>query len=295
MAVLVLLTPLPAAAATTAHPHSVSTTFAARGPFATKSMTITVGSATYDVFRPSSYSKLGFKSPIVTWGNGTDAIPGMYTTLLTHFASYGFTVIASTLVNTGSGREIADAARYLVKANARNGSAFAHHLNVHEVAAVGHSQGATGAVRVASTNPRLIKSVMTFSLPNVEWSFANPDCPVKADCESHPASLTQPVFFLSTHGPIDAIIASPATEMTYFNSVRGPATLGIISVSGGRPADHSSLQDTDVAGNPQGEIGYSTAWLEYTLLDNKKAAAAFTGPHPELLSDANWPGSRVKK
>ena len=34
--------------------------------------------------------------------------------LLRHLASYGFTVIASTLPNTGSGREIDAAAHYLV-------------------------------------------------------------------------------------------------------------------------------------------------------------------------------------
>ena len=105
--VLLSLVAPPASAVTKLRLYPVATAFAAPGPFATKSTTISVGSSTYVVFRPSSYRSLGFKSPIVTWGNGTDATPGMYTTLLTHFASYGFTVIASSLTNTGSGREIA--------------------------------------------------------------------------------------------------------------------------------------------------------------------------------------------
>ena len=50
-----------------------------------------------------------------------------------------------------------------------------------------------------------------------------------------------------------------------------------------------------MGGNPQGELGYSTAWPEYTLRRNTKAAAAFTGRHPELVSNVNWPGSAVKK
>ena len=37
--------------------------------------------------------------------------------LLSHLASYGFTVIASTLPNTGSGNEIDAAAHYLVAQN----------------------------------------------------------------------------------------------------------------------------------------------------------------------------------
>jgi pimeloyl-ACP methyl ester carboxylesterase len=218
----------------------------------------------------------------------------MYATLLGHFASYGFTVIATSLTNTGSGRQIDAAARYLVKADTASGSVFAGHLDVHEVAAVGHSQGATGAVRVATMDPRLITSVMTFSLPNAIWSAPNPDCSVKADCEAHPDRLTQPVFFISTHGPLDAIIASPATERADFDAVRGRAALGIIADSGGRPADHNSVQDADVGGNPQDELGYATAWLEYTLRANNRSAAAFSGRRPELVSNADWPESMVK-
>jgi hypothetical protein len=37
-----------------------------------------------------------------------------------------------------------------------------------------------------------------------------------------------------------------------------------------------------------------TAWLEYQLRGNPIAAAAFTGPHPELVSNNNWPGSATK-
>jgi pimeloyl-ACP methyl ester carboxylesterase len=292
-----LLCQLPIHDATSIAPprHLVVTGFSAPGPFATTMTTISNGTTTpYDVFRPSRYTALHFQSPIITWGNGTNAVPTMYSTLLSHFASYGFTVIATALTNTGSGREIASAARYLIRANGVAGSVFTGHLDIHEVAAVGHSQGATGAVRVATTDPRLIASVMTFSLPNSIWAAPNPDCPTKADCEADPARLTQPIFFISTHGPLDSIIASPRTERADFHSVRRHAALGIIDTSEGRAADHNSVQDADVGGNPTGELGCATAWLEYTLRSNKRAAAVFSGPHPELVSNLHWPGSMVK-
>jgi len=273
----------------------ISDTFAAIGPFATTTTPITEGTATYDVFRPANYQRLGFESPIVTWGNGTGAAPTNYTTLLTHFASYGFTVIATTLPNTGSGREIDAAARYLVKANSTTGSAFAHHLDIHAVAAVGHSQGAAGAVRTANMDPHLITSVMTFSLPNLEWSSPNPDCPVKTDCEYRLNRVTQPIFLIATHGPVDAIITDPANEQFDFESIRGRAAVGIISLSEGRKADHASVEDSDDGGNPADELGFATAWLEYTLRADKKAAAAFSGRHPQLDFDLNWPGSMVKQ
>src|SRR5438445_653802 len=95
--------------------NPIEATYATAGPYATTTATVSDGSDTviYDIYRPSDYAALGFSSPIITWGNGTNATPDMYSTLLGHFASYGFTVIASTLANTGSGKEIDAAAHYL--------------------------------------------------------------------------------------------------------------------------------------------------------------------------------------
>ena len=276
--------------------YPVQATFTPPGPYITTTGTVTnaSGTAIYDLFYPSDYAALGFRSPIVTWGNGTGGTPDEYSAFLLHLASYGFTVIASTLPNTGSGREIDAAARYLVAQYSVPGSVFHGHLNVNEVAAVGVSQGATGAVRATTNDPALIKTVMTFSEPNSIWAASNPDCPTAADCTAHPAALTRPVFFISTHGFWDSIIASPATEKAFFLSTRVHAALGIILNSDGKPADHTSIENHALGGNPGGFLGYATAWLEYQLRGNVTAAGAFTGTHPELVSNANWPGSATK-
>lgn len=275
--------------------YPVATEFTAAGPFATTTATLTDSSGNqYEVFYPSDYGTLGFKSPIVTWGNGTNATPPMYSTLLSHFASWGFTVVASTLENTGSGREIDEDAHFMVTESSTPGNPFSGHLNVSEVAAAGHSQGAGGATRAATSDPALIKALMTFSLPNTVWVGSNPDCATAADCQYNPASLTQPAFFIATHGLLDSIIASPATEKAFYASVRGHAALGLIENSGGKAADHNSVQNTASGGNPGDELGYATAWLEYQLLGNASAAAAFSGPSPELTANTNWPGSAVK-
>ena len=276
--------------------YPVQAAFASPGPYATTTGTVqdAAGMVIYDLYYPSHYAALGFKSPIVTWGNGTGGTPGKVSALLSHLASYGFTVIASTLPNTGSGIEIDAAAHYLAAQASATGSVFQGRLNVNEVAAVGTSQGATGAVRAATHDPALIKTAMTFSEPNPIWAAPNPDCPTAADCTADPAALTQPVFFISTHGFWDSIIASPATEKAFFLSTTVHAALGVILNSDGKPADHASIQNTAAGGNPGGFLGYATAWLEYQLRGNATAAGAFTGPHPELLANANWPGSAVK-
>jgi hypothetical protein len=275
--------------------YPVTTEFTAAGPSATTTQNLTDSSGNqYEIFYPSDYGTLGFKSPIVTWGNGTNATPPMYSALLSHFASWGFTVVASTLENTGSGSEIDKGAHFMVTESSTPGNPFSGNLNVKEVAAAGHSQGAGGATRAATSDPALIKALMTFSLPNTVWAGSNPDCPTAADCLYNPAALTQPAFFISTHGLLDSIIASPATEKAFYASVKGHAALGIIENSGGKAADHNSVQNSASGGNPDGELGYATAWLEYQLLGNASAAAAFSGPSPELVANTNWPGSAVK-
>jgi hypothetical protein len=272
--------------------YPVQAAYAKPGPYATTTGTVNggaTGMAIYDEYYPTSYAALGFKSPIVTWGNGTGGKPSDAAVFLSHLASYGFTVIATTLANTGSGREIDAAARYLVAQDSVPGSVFYRRLDVTEVAAAGLSQGAGGAVQAATKDPSLFKTVETFSLPNRRWARPNPDCPTRADCMADPAALTCPVFFISTHGPFDAVIASPATERAFFRSTSVNAALGIILFSGRKLADHASI-----ARNPGGFLGYATAWLEYRLHDNATAAGAFTGAHPELLSNINWPGSAIK-
>jgi pimeloyl-ACP methyl ester carboxylesterase len=272
--------------------YPIETAYTQPGPYGTTTGTVTdsSGAVIYDLFYPSDYQALGFASPIITWGNGSNATPDMYSTLLTHFASYGFTVIASTQTNTGSGTAIDAAAHYLVSQNTSAGSVFYGRLEVNRVAAVGHSQGAGGATRAATNDPGLIKTLVTFSLPNTSWVAANPDCPAKADCMYYPAQLTQPTFLISTHGPADSVIASPSTELAFYNSIPGDAAVGIITNSDGEAADHSSIQNTADGGNPGGELGYATAWLQSQL----RGDASASGTSSELVSNSNWPGSAAK-
>jgi pimeloyl-ACP methyl ester carboxylesterase len=289
------VTVVPSSAGAAVVPLPVEAAFSAPGPFATTTGTVMKGSKVeYDLFYPSDYASVGFKSPIITWGNGSGDVPDMYSTLLLQFASYGFTVIATTRKNTGSGREIDAAAHYLVKMNATQGSLFYGHLNVHRVAAVGHSQGALGAARVAVMDPKLITTLITFSIPAASLDTTNPDCPVVTDCEVNMASVHQPAFLISTYGPEDRFISSPRVDRAYFSQVKGRAALGTIKTSDGVKVDHASIQNATDGGNPGEEIAYATAWLEFTLRGNRQAARAFTGPHPELTSNPDWPGSKVK-
>jgi hypothetical protein len=265
--------------------YLVETAYTRPGPYATTTGAVTdgAGNAIYDLYYPEDYTALGFKSPIVTWGNGTWGIPPYYSTLLSHLASYGFTVIGTTSRETGSGVEIGDAAHYLVSQAGTAGSVFYGNLDVTHAAAAGHSQGADGATRAALNNPALIKTLLTFSLPITYW-LNGPSI----------AQLTRPAFLTSTHGIWDSVIAPPVIERILYETLTVPAALGIILESDGKRADHASIEDPSYGGNPGGELGYPTAWLAYQLRSDPTAATAFTGAHPELVSNSNWPGSAVK-
>jgi len=295
---------------TTAGPKSAQADYAKNGPFRTATSQVEAPNGDgYVVFRPVAYERVPFLSPIVTWGNGTGAQPDFYRTLLVHLASWGFTVIASTLPNTGDGRQILGGAQYLIKVDQKKASLFYHHLNTRELAAVGQSQGATGAVRAAEIGGRLIATVVTFSLPwngqgpvgtkwdrpgSLGWSGPNPDCATAEDCWADPSALRQPTFLISTRGPLDSVIANPGVERCYFQDVHAQAALGIIRSSMGRRADHNSIQDSDRGGAPDAFLGPTTAWLLDQLLHDKQAALWFDGKHSFFEHNPVWEGSVVK-
>ena len=95
------------------------------GPYATTTSTVTdgAGKAIYDLYSPQDYAALGFKSPVVTWGNGTGGIPpstprcwaaGLPTGLASSARPRGKLPVV----------EMGDAAHYLVTRAGTAGSVF---------------------------------------------------------------------------------------------------------------------------------------------------------------------------
>ena len=81
---LVMLTGITACGHHASYP--VQAAYTRPGPYTTTTGTVTgsAGTAVYDLFYPADYAALGFKSPIVTWGNGTNGKPGNVAVLLNH-------------------------------------------------------------------------------------------------------------------------------------------------------------------------------------------------------------------
>ncbi len=249
---------------------AIESAFAAQGPWTVAEGT----SGGHSLFYPADLGAGGLRHPIVTWGNGSFATPDDYVGMLNHLASWGFAVVASTDSTTGTGAEILDAAQHLVSLDTQAGSVFHGKLDVTEVAAVGHSQGAGGSINASTLSGGLITTVVPIALPAPIWVGAG-----DAFCVG---ALPCPVLFLS--GANDWLISPASALQDYYDEVPGAAGKALLLGAG-----HNDVQDSG-----GGFLGYVTAWLMYQLCGDAQARAAFAGGTPELLTNAAWQHQAVK-
>lgn len=254
--------------------NAIETVYKTAGSFAVSTATATSGSATYYLYYPTQLGTGGMRHPIVTWGNGTNATPSNYYGLLNHLASWGFVVVAVNDPTTGTGAEMLAAAQYMVQRDSDSSSVFYQKLDTAHVGAVGHSQGAGGAVNATNHSNGLITTAVTIALPNQIW--------VSAGDEYYVNQLTVPVLFLG--GANDTIIASPATQTGYYNQVPGAAAVAVLKGAG-----HNTIQQTG-----GGFLGYINAWLMYVLRNDSVARGAFVGAPPEINTNASWSNQAEK-
>ena len=251
----------------------------------------------FDVYYPTNLGANGFMHPILTWGNGTLGSSSQVDFFLRHMASWGFVVIATEDQFTGAGQTILDAANFMVHANSDPASPFFHKLNVSQVGAFGHSQGAGGAGQAFIKSAGLIKTVMPIELPARAW------CTLGSNC-FEPANLTGgSVFFID--GSADIPISPPTQSQP-------PAVIGEQSVQAFYDATPNTVRKlkgtligpshNDITGQPDcshaqfpcingvyGYLGYPTAWFMDQLQGDAYAHGAFVNGTGEMFSETtNW-------
>lgn len=267
---------LPSPVAAAYEPFPVEATYAVRGPHEVATDTIAdADGRTYELLFPADLS-VGAPHPIVTWGNGSAAVPSQYAGLLHQLASWGMVVIASTTTEAGTGDEMLAGARHLVATAADPASSFHGVLDTEHIAAAGHSQGAGGAVRAATASAGLITTTVTVALPNRIWvtPFTRK--------EFEPRLLTGPALFLA--GGQDQVISGSSTNREFFDEVPGAAAVAVLTA-----ADHNTIQGTGGA-----LLGYLTAWMRYQLFGDVVAAGAFAGDDPEIARNPAWQDQATK-
>jgi hypothetical protein len=233
---------------------------------------------------PETLGAFGADHPVLTWGNGTDARTDSYTDLIEHLASWGFVVVASNSGRTGGGDEMLAAAEWMVDQNDNPASVFYGDLNTNAVGALGHSQGAGGAIYATVESDGLITSTLPIALPDVGWW--NPPFTLD-DAAGLVGRLEDPIFYM--YGNDDLITLWDQEH--WFDATGGPALMA--SLVGGH---HNLPVNDELCGwgycgqAPQIE-GYTTAWFVYTLAHDQFARQAFVGDGGgpgEIMADARW-------
>lgn len=206
----------------------------------------------YSLYRPAKLEE-GKKYPIITWGNGTCAMPESYGVLLKHLASHGFFVIAANTRQVGRNSIMTKALDWAFAANKDSKSPYFGKIDEEKVGAAGHSQGA-GATNSAASDSR-IKTVILF---NGGSNAPKPYFAISGDRD---------IVGLSTSGLKSAIMRAPKAAWLWYHMVpmrgTGDGHLTLIT-------------------EPERVVGPSAAWFKYILQNDADAKQWLVGSSCKL-------------
>ena len=263
---------VPAAGAPTVAASDVERHYRAPGPSA---VTIGTGTdaagATYTLFYPSDLRTDGVDNPLVTYGNGSGANCRDGNPTQGHLASWGFVVVCADSGQTGWGREIWAGAQHMVAQDADPSSPFHQQLDESSIGAIGHSQGATGAVNATLLSGGAIRSTVTLAMVDPIFHIPPSQLPDLT-------RIRNPIFFVS--GTRD-FLTSQGSQRTYYDRVPGAAAR---AAAVGK--DHNTMIEAS--------LGYATAWFRYTLRGDTLARQAFVGSPAEITTNSAWTNQALK-
>jgi hypothetical protein len=253
----------------------------------------------YDYYYPANLGAGGFLHPIIAWGNGTFGTSSEVAYFLKHMASWGFVIIATQDRFTYPGGTILDSVTHAVQANGDAGilhGQFLNKLDVNQIGAIGHSQGAGAAARAMIKSGGLIKTLIAIELPGQQFCFCPP-----ADVLDTSQINNGSVFFVD--GSLDLPVSPPTQP---------PSATGLQSIAAfynAVPNNVPKLKGTligpthnDITGQPScetaalpcfngvyGYLGYPTAWMRDQLQGDILAHGAFVQGTGEMFGETkNW-------
>lgn len=230
--------------------------FSARGPYETVSDLSTGPGDDFSLFTPADPGMGGRLHPVITWGNGTFAIPLFYFDFLDHLASHGFVVIASNDLFTGSGEAMLEGVDWILEQNDDPTSFLFQTIDVDSIGATGHSQGGGGTIN-AGNDPRIVCTAPIQAVPgNVD-------------------GLQGPMFAVA--GEADTIVPAEGIALGIYLPSPVPSIFGVLD-----GATH--FEPLGDAGRYR---GYLTAWFAACLEEDQFARGAFVGDC-SLCDNPDW-------
>ncbi|WP_433331238.1 alpha/beta hydrolase family protein [Spirillospora sp. CA-294931] len=221
------------------------------GPHATAVETGPVNTLYY----PKNIAQSTRRHPVIVWGNGTGAVPGVYRDLLAQWASHGFIVSAANTPMSNSGVEMRAGIDDLAKRDKDTSSKFHGRVDLEHIGASGHSQGGAAAI-VVGADPRV-----DTILPVQPGPLADID------------KVHGPAFLMA--GQNDTTVRPAMVKAFYDDADHIPAIYGEV-----RDADHFTP-----VGDPGPFTGPTTAWFRFQLMNDPDARTEFYGPNCGICTD----------
>jgi len=252
------------------------------------------------IYRPANLAALGKRRlPVLVWGNGGCSGDGASARLfLAEIASHGYLAVAPGAILSGPGAtpapppapgtpalavhttsdDVGQGIGMADAANKREGSALRGRLDLSRVAVGGHSCGGLQALQLAG-DPRIGAVIVMHS--GIFADGSNPIAGMKVD-KGLLGTLHTPVLYI-LGGPLDVAYPNGTDDVAKIDHV--PVFL----------ADHP-VRHLGTFAQPNGgsEARVVTAWLDWQLRGNTRAARWFTGPKCGLCTDTSWTITRKK-
>jgi dienelactone hydrolase len=242
------------------------------GPFGCEQIPTAEGLSTHTLFVPKKLGDQGVKHPILVWMNGATGSTSFYQTMLEHFASHGFFVVADKMSGSNHDPEIVEqdkAIEWVLAEAARTDSPYFGKIDPERLGIAGHSLGSVGSF--ANTGHKSVKA-------SIHWSGGLTGNPVGAD-EAWLQLIHAPAAFLCGGAEARAL---PRCSGDFDNAPAGvPIFYGTVAGVG----------HTDVFPEPNGgQWGRAAiAWWRLMLAGDESFRSWFSGPDCELCKDP-WTG-----
>lgn len=216
----------------------------------------------YKIFLPKRMTSI---SPLIIWGNGSNAGPDKYDGIMKHLAQWGFVVVGTYSQDTGTGKEMNDALSYIVESQSDIDHILYKKIDLSSIATVGHSQGATGAINCQTnfSNSAMIKTVVAVALPALKWA--------KDEDKYDTSKLSG--SFLVLGGMKDQLISPTKSNMKAIDLTNDIPALCLLL----KKVGHNEIQ-----GDGGKYRGLLTAWLQYQLYKDDVARSVFHGRIAEI-------------
>ncbi len=255
-----------------------------------------------EIWYPSDIRR-GPPRAVLLWANGTSDIPvgkEIYEHILSHFASWGFVVIATRDGKTGYGDTVLDSLDYLRKFAARPASPLHRRVDFSRIGVAGHSQGATGAANAMLKSKGAIKTTIAFQLPAQLWCSPADLCLLTPDLK---AAKSGSIFYVG--GTLDALISPDwqfgSDRLNSLNAYYEATPSKLLKAKGlvkwanhndilGKPDCRSAAQNVSstCTSGVYGYRGFPTAWLAWQLQGSKEAGEAFQRKKGEFFTAKAW-------